>query len=179
MRYITQILPLKKTLFWWYRWHIFIRLGTFFWDRFKSTKEKRFFWKIFIFLFLYHTFFHSVYNNNKNQKNILYKWLCIAWYMGISYFFLLKKKFHVLSLLSFIPCIKQIFFYTHSFLRNFFTLWCCLFIKKKKELRKCKLQKKWGDCFFFSEIKVIFQQRYFFTNKIFFFKKVLCVEVIV
>ena len=79
---------------------IFIRLGSFFFEiGSKAQKRKGFvFWKIFIFCSCITHSFILFTIIIKIKKNILYKWLCIAWYMGISYFFLLKKTFHVLSL---------------------------------------------------------------------------------
>ena len=169
MRYITQILPLKNfvlmMLLYLYDW------GAFFWDRFKSTKEKRFcFLENIHFLFLYHTFFHSVYNNNKNQKKTSY----ISDYVlrgiwGFLIFFCWKKLF------TFSPCIFHTMYKTNFFILihslGTFSL-CGVVCLSKKEgiLRKCKLQKS-GGLFFFQKLKLFFNKGNFFYKQKNFFSK--------
>ena len=138
----------------------------------KAQKRKGFFWKIFIFLFfLYHTFFHSVYNNNKNQKNILYKWLCIAWYMGISYFFFVEKKKISRSLpVIFHTMYKTNFFFILIHSLGTFSLCGVVCLSKKEGIKKMQTPKKVGG-FFFQKLKLFFNKGIFLQTKFFFSKR--------
>lgn len=93
---------------------------------------------------------------------------CVVY--GDFLFFFVEKNFSRSLPVSFIPCIKRIFFILIHSLGTFSLCGVVCLSKKEGILRKCKLQKS-GGLFFFQKLKLFFNKGNFFYKQKNFFSK--------